>query len=138
MARRPRGADVRASAPGTARIVAAAAVACLLSAGPLKGQVQPAGDVLTIDQATTLALQQNRSIQSNKLEVQKAEDSLAELRTRRRPALSLNFLEGRLLAPVDFQFPVGSFGVFERPARFLRSTQPSRHPRSSPRRCSSV
>ena len=93
-------------------LAASAALAWLLSAGPLQGQVQPTGDVLTIDQATTLALQQNRSIQSSKLEVQKVEDSLAELRTRRRPALSLDFLEGRLLGPVDFHFPVGSFGVF--------------------------
>jgi outer membrane protein len=75
-------------------------------------QGAPPGDVLTIDQAVSLGLQQNRSIRRGELEVQKVEDSLAVLRTRRRPAFEVTFLEGRLLADFNLYFPGGAFGVF--------------------------
>jgi outer membrane protein len=87
-------------------------IAMLASGASLLAQGPPPVDVLTLDQAVSLGLQQNRSIKRGELEVQKAEDSLAVLRTKRRPAFDVTFLEGRLLADINLAFPGGAFGVF--------------------------
>lgn len=88
------------------------AIVILACGAPLLAQPAPSGDILTIDQAVALGLQHNRAIRRGELEVQKIEDSLAILRTRRRPAFQINFLEGRLLADMRLSFPGGAFGVF--------------------------
>jgi outer membrane protein TolC len=94
------------------RFLSVVAVAVLTSGLPLRAQDQPPGEVLTLDQAIALGLQQNRSIRSDRVDVQKAEDSLASIKTRRRPTFEVNFLEARLLADVNLDFPGGAFGVF--------------------------
>jgi outer membrane protein TolC len=48
-----------------------------------------AGELLTLEQALALALQANRNVENAALEVRKAEDSVAAVRTRRLPILHL-------------------------------------------------
>jgi len=72
----------------------------------------PSGDVLTLEQALALAVASNFSVKNAVLEVQKAGDSLAALRTRRLPDLSFSVLESRHLTRESYTFESGVFGTF--------------------------
>ena len=72
----------------------------------------PPANQLTLDEAVSLAMTNNRQVKLTTLEVEKAEDAVAALRTERLPQLNLYLLESELLRPVDFQFPEGTFGTF--------------------------
>jgi outer membrane protein len=67
---------------------------------------------LTLDAALTLAVENNRQIQTARLEVDKADASLASTRTRRLPIFETEVTASQLLSPVDFAFPQGAFGTF--------------------------
>ncbi|HEU4400878.1 MAG TPA: TolC family protein [Candidatus Polarisedimenticolia bacterium] len=71
-----------------------------------------AGDVLTLEQAVALALENNRLVRNAALEAAKAVDSLASFRTNRLPAIDLTALESQTLADLKFRFPAGAFGDF--------------------------
>ena len=71
-----------------------------------------APDVLTLEQAVVLALENNRTVQNAELEVAKAEDRLAASRTHRFPSFSFNLFSSLLLQPLDFSFKQGSLGTF--------------------------
>lgn len=94
--------------------VAAALVAllghALLGHAPLRGQ-EPA-PLLTLDAALTLAQQQNRVLKAERLGADKADQQLAAFRTQKRPLFDVRVTSGSLLAPLDFRFPAGAFGVF--------------------------
>jgi outer membrane protein TolC len=67
---------------------------------------------LSLENAVRLALQNNRQLQSARLEVEQAEANLAAARTRRLPVFSTEVNASQLLTPVDFAFPRGAFGDF--------------------------
>ena len=92
------------------RVVAAAALLVLL--GPSLLRAQEAGALLTLDAALTLATQQNRVLKAERLGADKAEQQLAAFRTQKRPLFDVRATTGSLLAPLDFRFPAGAFGVF--------------------------
>ncbi len=69
-------------------------------------------DRLTLDEAISLALKQNRQIQVAQLEVRKSEEAIAAARTFRRPQFKFDLAELQLLSHVNFLFPTGAFGVF--------------------------
>jgi outer membrane protein TolC len=69
-------------------------------------------EVLTLDQAVSLALQHNRQVQIAALDVGKTEDQLRAAKTRRLPALRLSLTEAYTLAPIDLHFKRGDFGTF--------------------------
>jgi outer membrane protein len=72
----------------------------------------PPGEVLTLDQAIRLALQNNRQVQIAALEVRKNEHEEAAQRTHRFPSLNLSALATQLLSPVNFRFDQGVFGTY--------------------------
>jgi len=72
----------------------------------------PVGSVVTLEQAITLALHNNRQVKNAALEVDKAADRVAQAQTRRLPALEVQVLESYLLTPIDFTFKQGTFGTF--------------------------
>jgi outer membrane protein TolC len=68
------------------------------------------GDVLTLEQAVTLALQNNRELSIADLEVGRAQQRVAAARTRLLPSLSLSAQGGQMLNEVKTHFPQGSLG----------------------------
>lgn len=81
---------------------------CLLGVATLAQQAE----ILTLEQAIALALQDNRQIKSAALEINKSEDRLAAARTRRLPEFKLNALGSQLLSSIDFKFQQGLFGNY--------------------------
>ncbi len=73
-------------------------------------QEEPAAPVLTLDQAISMALQQNRLIRSSALEVFQLDSKLAATRTARLPYFSLMAFGNQRLTSMDFRFEKGAFG----------------------------
>jgi hypothetical protein len=73
-------------------------------------QGQP--DHLSLDEAVRMALEHNRSLQAARLDVEKAGDDLAAIRTRRLPSFDTTAQSSQLLSPVEFSFPQGAFGDY--------------------------
>jgi outer membrane protein TolC len=71
-----------------------------------------AAETLTLEEAITLALRDNRQVKTAALEVNKFEDRLAAIRTRRLPEFKINALSSQLLSSLDFKFEQGVFGNF--------------------------
>ena len=69
------------------------------------------GDVdaplLTLNDAVTLALQQNRLVKNSALEAQKYDFQVNTARSRRKPQFQFSMLGGELLQPFDFTFQKG-------------------------------
>jgi outer membrane protein TolC len=65
---------------------------------------------LTLDQAISLALQNNLQLKVSRLEIQKSESATAALRTYRLPQFKVNMMEGQLLTNLTFTIPTGLFG----------------------------
>ncbi|MBF0550443.1 MAG: hypothetical protein HQK60_07900, partial [Deltaproteobacteria bacterium] len=72
----------------------------------------PEANILTLDQAISMSLRGNRTVENAALEVQKSEDLIAAVKTSRLPALSLMIQESWLLTPFDFEFKKGAFGEY--------------------------
>ena len=94
--------------------IAACSVVSMLMAAAAAGQ--PAADRtierLSLEAATRLAIENNRQLQTARLQVEKADADLAVARTRRLPAFETEATGSYLLSPVDFAFPQGAFGDF--------------------------
>ena len=71
-----------------------------------------AADRLSLQAAVSIAIENNRQLQSARLQVDKAEDDLAVARTRRLPVFETEVTASQLLTPVGFSFPRGAFGDF--------------------------
>lgn len=67
--------------------------------------------VLSLEAATARAREANRTLQAQRLDVDKASARLAAFTTKKLPAIDLSLTSGSLLAPLDFHFPQGVFGV---------------------------
>ena len=106
------------------------AVLFLLLATPLAGwcqQITPSSaEVLSLDQAISLALQNNRSLKNSRLNVEKGEDEIQSIRTSRLPSTHFYALvsqdmvkhEINLTNPVTGIFPgIGPFFTFSTPSR---------------------
>src|SRR5882672_3796174 len=102
----------------------------LLLATPLAGLCQQstptAAEVLSLDQAINIALQNNRSLKNARLTVEKGEDEIAAIRTSRFPSAHFYSLvsedlvkhEPNLTNPFTGVFPgVGPFFTFSPPRR---------------------
>ena len=89
----------------------------LVIASPLIAAAQqnpqpPAGEILTLDQAISLALHDNRQVMNAQLGVGKAQDELAAARTFRLPKFEFNVLAGQQLVSPDFTFTKGVLGNY--------------------------
>ncbi len=85
--------------------------------GISQGQSQaspPASEppLLTMDDAVSLAVKNNRLVKNSALEAQKFDFRLATARTRRLPNMQFAVLGGELLQPFDYTFNKGAFGTF--------------------------
>ena len=72
----------------------------------------PRVERLTLEQAIALALDHNRLVRNEALEVEKAADRVAAARTRRLPEFKLAAAVLQPLAPFEVRFDQGSLGVF--------------------------
>jgi outer membrane protein TolC len=68
--------------------------------------------VLTIDNAVALALKGNLQVQSAELEVDRAKEGIAALKTTRLPQFQVYALGGETLNPVKFTVPQGALGNY--------------------------
>lgn len=79
---------------------------------PDQGAQSPAPQVLTLDEAITLSLRDNRLVKNSRLSVEKVEDQLAATRTLRLPEFKLYALGAQQLSALSFEFERGAFGTF--------------------------
>jgi outer membrane protein TolC len=93
------------------------------------GVAAPA-EVLTLDQAISLALRDNREVKNAQLGVGKADDDVAAARTYRLPKFEFNALAGQQLISPDFTFTKGVLGNYPGvgpiPDRDIKMSTPSR------------
>jgi outer membrane protein TolC len=102
------------------------AIAGLLVGAAIASAQSP--PVLTIDDAVALALKGNRQVQSAALDVFRAKEESAALKTARLPQFQIYALGGELLREVSFTVPQGSLASFAGtgpiPAQNQTVTQP--------------
>jgi outer membrane protein TolC len=94
------------------RIFQLVVLAALLVSPRIVQCQQAAAEVLTLEEAITLALRDNRQVKYAVLEVKKSEERLAAARTRRLPEFKFNALGSQLLSSIDFKFERGVFGYY--------------------------
>ena len=75
---------------------------------------QGAQDVplLSLDDAVSIALSNNRLVKNSVLEAQKFDFQVSTIRSRRLPHFQFSALGGELLQPFDFTFAKGVFGTY--------------------------
>ena len=87
-------------------------------------------ELLTLDQAISLALRDNREVKNAQLGVGKAEDDFAAARTYRLPKFEFNALAGQSLISPDYTFTKGVLGDYSNvgpiPDRDVKMSTPSR------------
>ena len=97
--------DVRISAM-TVILVAA------MGLSPCANAQTSGGEVLTLDEAISLARSNNRDLKQSGLEMGKQREALTEAKTQFYPRLDTSVLAAQLLAPLDFTIKAGQFGTF--------------------------
>jgi outer membrane protein TolC len=94
-------------------ILAALTVAALgLPAAAFPQAAAPPAEVLTVEEAVALALQNNRRVASAAMDVQRAEARVDAYRTYRLPSFDLQANAGTMLNALSMTFPGGAFGTF--------------------------
>jgi outer membrane protein TolC len=68
--------------------------------------------LLTLDEAIRIATGANRDIRISKLEIVKAQETVAQARTNYFPKLDANVLAGAPLQPLNFAVLAGTFGTY--------------------------
>lgn len=68
--------------------------------------------LLTLDEAIQIASGTNRDIHISKIEIIKAKETVAQVKTNYLPKLDANVLAGAPLQPLNFRVPAGSFGTY--------------------------
>ncbi len=90
----------------------------VVSPGTLHAQRQAAAPpdseapLLSLDDAVSLALTNNRLVKNSALEAQKFDFQLSTAKSRRLPQFQFAALGGELLHSFDFTFPAGAFGTY--------------------------
>ncbi len=72
----------------------------------------PAPDLLTLDEAVSLALENNREIRISALEAEKANEDVSAFRTHRLPIFMVSGIGSSLLTSASFEFKQGVFGNY--------------------------
>ncbi len=78
----------------------------------LAQQVTQDTPILTLDDAVSIALANNRLVKNSVLEAQKFDFQVSTMRSRRLPNFHFSVLGGELLQPFDFTFAKGTFGTY--------------------------
>jgi len=87
-------------------------LSCLSSIGLLAQQATSDAPLLTLDDAVSIALTQNRLVRNSVLEAEKYDFQVSTARSRRLPHFQFAALGGQLLQPFDFTFGKGVFGTY--------------------------
>src|SRR5579864_8889437 len=82
------------------------------SIGSLAQQATQDIPLLTLDDAVSIALSNNRVVKNSVLEAQKYDFQVSTIRSRRLPHFQFSVLGGELLQPFDFTFAKGVFGTY--------------------------
>jgi outer membrane protein len=80
--------------------------------GLLAQQATQDAPFLTLDDAVSIALSNNRLVKNSALEAQKYDFQVSTMRSRRLPHFQFSILGGELLQPFDFTFAKGVFGDY--------------------------
>jgi outer membrane protein len=83
-----------------------------LPIGSLAQQLTQDAPILTLDDAVSIALANNRLVKNSVLEAQKSDFQVSTMRSRRLPHFQFSVLGGELLQPFDFTFAKGVFGNY--------------------------
>jgi OMF family outer membrane factor len=94
-------------------LISAACPVALLAQGPPPSSPEPEEPLLTLDDALSLALRNNRQVKNAALEAEKSEHEVNVARSRRLPQFRFDVLAGSPVRAFDFTFPAGSFGTYE-------------------------
>src|SRR5262249_25316116 len=86
-------------------------LATLILAAQLLSAAPEESNVLTLDQAIALALENNRSLKNARLNVAKAQNQVAVSRTYRLPSLNTYILGARQLSHADLRLDKGVLGI---------------------------
>ncbi len=78
----------------------------------LAQEVKQEDPILTLDDAVSIALANNRLVKNSALEAQKYDFQVSTMRSRRLPNFHFSVLGGELLQPFDFTFAKGVFGTY--------------------------
>ncbi len=92
-------------------LVAVGSLLMLPALAAAQGNLVLTAEVLTLEQAVTLALQQNRDVQTAALEVGKTEALRRATQTSRFPNLEVGVGEAYALTPLDLKFKTGDLGT---------------------------
>jgi outer membrane protein len=84
----------------------------LVTIAALASGTGSAADILTLEQAIALALENNRGLQSSILDGLKAQDKLDATRTRQFPGISVYMLGAQQLRSFDFTLEKGVLGTY--------------------------
>jgi outer membrane protein TolC len=87
-------------------------VICLSPIGLLAQQATSDAPLLTLDDAVSIALSNNRLVKNSVLEAGKYDFQVSTARSRRLPHFQFAALGGELLQPFDFTFGKGVFGTY--------------------------
>src|SRR5664279_4336062 len=71
-----------------------------------------AQSLLTLQDAIDTAVKGNRQVQISILDITKATEATAEVRTARLPQFSTYILGGSTLNPINFTIPRGALGIY--------------------------
>ena len=89
-----------------------ALVAFALPMGSLAQQATPDAPTLTLDEAVSIALANNRLVKNSVLEAQIYDFRVSTARSKRLPHFQFSVLGGELMQPFDFTFAKGVFGTY--------------------------
>jgi outer membrane protein TolC len=89
-----------------------ASLICLSVEGRGQSTATNNAEVLTLEQAISLALQDNQQIKNAAFDVSRSQEEVAASRTRRLPSFSFEVIGTQQLTPIDFTFERGVFGTF--------------------------
>ena len=89
-----------------------AVLAFALPIAALAQEAQQDAPTLTVDEAVSMAIANNRLVKNSVLEAQKSDYQVSTMRSRRLPHFQFSVLGGELLQPFDFTFSKGVFGTY--------------------------
>ena len=87
----------------------------VIFASPIGSLAQPAvpeGPLLTLEDAVSIALSNNRLVKNSWLEAQKYDFQVSTARSKRLPHFQFSALGGEFLQPFDFSYAKGVFGTY--------------------------
>ena len=85
-----------------------------ICSSPIRSLAQqaPEAPLLTLDDAVSIAVNNNRVVKNSVLEAEKFDFRVSTMRTRRLPQFQFAVLGGELLHSFDFTFEQGAFGTY--------------------------